>query len=141
MIYNDLKNNFLQLQGKVVLNVDDNEMNQLVLSKIFQNAGLKTIQAHNGTEAISKLLAGLKPDVILMDLEMPVMNGLQTSEFIRNEIDPTMPIIINSGFISMHQKLKLNCLGIFDFLEKPYNIKDIFTKILKVSIGLCKQTM
>ena len=132
MFNNDLKNAYPQLQDKVVLNVDDNEMNQIVLSKIMENAGITTIQAENGAEAIKKLHTGLKPDMILMDLEMPVMNGLQTSEFIRKQINATVPIIINSGFISVYQKMKLKSIGVYDFLEKPYTIKDVFSKLLKV---------
>jgi CheY-like chemotaxis protein len=131
MFHNTLRERYPQLQDKVVLNVDDNEMNQLVLGKIMKNVGIKTIVAVNGAEAIKKINAGLRPDVILMDLEMPIMNGLQASEYIKNKIDAQIPIIINSGFISAEQRYKLNCLDIYDFLEKPYNMHDIFSKISK----------
>src|SRR4051794_19741056 len=94
------KDAFPQLAEKVILNVDDNEMNQLVISKIMENAGIKTVPAPNGAEAIKKLNEGLRPDFILMDLEMPVMNGLQTSDFIKKNIDSHIPIIINSGAVS-----------------------------------------
>ena len=124
-----------ELHDKIVLNVDDNEMNQLVISKIMENAGMKTIAASNGAEAIKKLNEGLKPDFILMDLEMPVMNGLQTSECIKKNIDSHIPIIINSGAVSDIQKWKLKRLGINDFLEKPYSMNDIFSKLSKY-IGL-----
>jgi CheY-like chemotaxis protein len=117
----------------VVLNVDDDEMNQLVISKIMENAGMKTITVLNGAEAIQKLNEGLKPDFILMDLEMPVMNGLQAAECIKREIDSQIPIIINSGAVSDVQKWKLKRLGITDFLEKPYSMKDIFSKLSKFS--------
>ncbi|WP_018615420.1 response regulator [Segetibacter koreensis] len=120
-----------QLKNKVVLNVDDNEMNRIVLSKIMQSVGIKIIHAENGDEAIKKLLAGLKPDVILMDLEMPVMNGVQASEYIRGKIDSEIPIIINSGSVSAYQRFKLNRLNIGDFLEKPYSMNDIFSKLYK----------
>lgn len=130
MPLNDLKSLTIPLQDKIVLNVDDNEMNQLVLLKILQSAGLKIIPAENGAEAISKLEAGLKPDFILMDLEMPVMNGLQASEYIRTRHDPNIPIIINSAAVSAYNKYKLRKLGIQDFLEKPYNLHDIFSKLL-----------
>ena len=134
MAYNNYSNQYPQLQNKVILNVDDNEMNRLVLSKIMQNAGVKTIQAENGAEAVKKLHDGLKPHAILMDLEMPVMDGVQASEVIRKIMNTTIPIIINSGLVSPYQKLKLKCLGINDYLEKPYSIKDIFSKIVKASM-------
>lgn len=131
MLQNNFKNAYPQLMGKVVLNVDDNEMNQLVLSKIMQNAGIKTIPAENGAEAVRKLKGGLKPDVILMDLEMPVMNGVQASEFIRNKMDKDVPIIINSGSVSAYERFKLKGFGINDFLEKPYSMQDIYSKLSK----------
>lgn len=132
MLNNDYKTAYPQLQNKVVLNVDDNEMSQILLSRIMQNAGITTIQAENGAEAVKKMSEGLKPDLILMDLEMPVMNGVQTSEFIRKQIDAAVPIIINSATISVHEKFKLRRLGVYDFLEKPYTIKDVFSILTKV---------
>lgn len=131
MLHNNFKDAYQQLQGKVVLNVDDNEMNHLVLSKIMQNAAMKTVHAENGAEAVRKLKGGLKPDVILMDLEMPVMNGLHASEFIRKKIDGHIPIIINSGSVSAYHRSVLKRLGIHDFLEKPYSIHDIYFKLSK----------
>lgn len=131
MPQSNLNNAYPQLQDKVILNVDDNEMNQLVLTKIIENAGMKMIHAESGAEAVRKLKEGLKPDVILMDLEMPVMNGLQASEFIKNKIDSHIPIIINSGAVSAYQRFRLKRIGIHDFLEKPYSLIDIFSKITK----------
>lgn len=137
MLQRDISDDYSQLKDKVVLNVDDNEINQLVLAKIMQNAGVKMVQAKNGAEAVKKMTAGLRPFAILMDLEMPEMNGVQASEYIRKKIDATIPIIINSGFVSAYQKIKLTSLGINDYLEKPYNISDIFSKLLKYTANLC----
>lgn len=131
MTDNIYRHTYPELVEKVILNVDDNEMNQLVISKIMENAGIKTVTVSNGAEAIKKLNEGFKPDFILMDLEMPVMNGLQTSECIKKNINSHIPIIINSGAVSDIQKWKLKRLGINDFLEKPYSLNDIFTKLSK----------
>lgn len=128
---NVFKDTYPELFGKVILNVDDNEMNQLVISKIMENAGMKTVTVSNGAEAIEKLNDGFKPDFILMDLEMPVMNGLQTSECIKKTMNSQIPIIINSGSVSDLQKWRLNRLGINEFLEKPYSMNDIFAKLAK----------
>jgi two-component system sensor histidine kinase/response regulator len=119
------------LTQKVVLNVDDNELNQLVIGKILEKAGITSIPAANGAIAIEKLRNGLKPDGILMDLQMPVMDGMETSEYIRSNIDPSIPIIINSGLISFEEKISLYRLGIRDFLEKPYTEKDILSKLAR----------
>lgn len=131
MVQNNYREAFPELIEKIILNVDDSEMNQLVISKIMENAGIKTISVLNGSEAIKKLQEGLKPDLILMDLEMPVMNGVQASECIKKTMESDIPIIINSGFVSDIHKWKLEKLGITDFLEKPYSMHDIFTKLSK----------
>lgn len=129
MVDSNFYEQYPELKEKIILNVDDNEMNQLVISKIMNNAGITTIPAINGSIAIAKLNEGLIPDVILLDLEMPVLNGLQTAEIIRNEFDQQIPIIINSGSVSAFERWKLKKLGIKEFLEKPYSMKDIFSKI------------
>jgi len=127
----NFRNAYPDLSEKVVLSVDDNEMNQLVIQKIMENVGIKTVAVQNGADAIKMLTDGFKPDFILMDLEMPVMNGMQCSESIKNNINTQIPIIINSGTVSDHQKWKLRRLGINDFLEKPYSMHDIFDKLSK----------
>ena len=131
MSQDNSKDSLSRLKGKVVLNVDDNELNQLVISKIMENAGLKIINVSNGAEAVEKLTEGLNPDIVVLDLEMPVMNGVETAGFIRNKILSSVPIIINSGFVSTFDRWKLTRMGIKDFLEKPYSMKDIFSKLLK----------
>jgi CheY-like chemotaxis protein len=126
-----ISNLYPELHDKVILNVDDNEMNLLVISKLLEKAGIKTIAAKNGAAAIDKLKAGLKPDAILMDLQMPVMNGIEASEIIRKKIDSNIPIIINSGNVDDIERWKLRKMGIQEFLEKPYSLNDIFTKLKK----------
>lgn len=126
---NNYKEQFPQLNDKLILNVDDNDTNRLLISKLMENAGMKTVAVINGAEAIKKLNEGLKPDLILMDLDMPVLNGLQTSEWIRRNFSKSIPIIINSGDVSDLQKWKLSRLGITDYLHKPYSMQDIFSTL------------
>jgi CheY-like chemotaxis protein len=92
---------------------------------------MKTVAAKNGAAAVDKLMEGLKPDAILMDLQMPVMNGLEASKLIREKIDSQIPIIINSGNVEALERWKLKRMGISDFLEKPYTVEDIFAKLAK----------
>lgn len=125
----NFKETFPELVEKVVLNVDDNEMNQLVIKQILRNAGIETVSACNGTEAIEKLSEGLKPDFILMDLEMPVMNGIEAAEIIKSDLHSKVPIIINSGLITGIQKWHLKKIGITDYLQKPYSMDAIFSML------------
>jgi CheY-like chemotaxis protein len=122
---------YKELNEKVILNVDDDSMNQLVMEKILEGAGVKTICVKNGAAAVRKLMEGFRPDAILMDLQMPVMGGVEASQKIRLWIDANVPIIINSGDITESDKETLNSLGIHDFLEKPYNQVDILETLQK----------
>ena len=116
---------------KTVLCVDDNGLNQVVIEKILQTIGIKTVAVKNGASAVRKLMEGFRPDVILMDLQMPVMGGVEACELIRKWYGTSIPIIINSGCVDEADKEKLTQLGIEDFLEKPYNQSDIFGKLKK----------
>ncbi len=122
---------YKELNEKVILNVDDDSMNQLVIEKILETTGAKMVSVKNGAAAVRKLMEGFKPDAILMDLQMPVMGGVEACGIIRKWIDANVPIIINSGGIADSDKEKLNSFGIYDFLEKPYNKADIYEKLLK----------
>jgi CheY-like chemotaxis protein len=131
MLPSRFNSEYAALQSKVILNVDDNEMNVLVISKILEKFECVTVVARNGAEAVQALKDGLRPDAILMDLQMPVMTGLQATQIIKKEIDADIPIIINSGDIDAVQRWKLSRLGVKEFLEKPYSLKDIFSKLTK----------
>jgi len=113
---------------KTILNVDDNELNQLVISKILEKCGYKIVSAYNGAVAVQLLEQGLRPDTILMDLQMPEMNGIDASAIIRKSF-PAIPIVINSGMITDEEKRTLSRLGISDYLEKPYTQADILRKL------------
>lgn len=122
---------YKELNEKVILNVDDDAMNQLVIAKILEIGGMKTVAVQNGATAVRKLMEGFRPDAILMDLQMPVMGGIEASQKIKKFIDADIPIIINSGHITGSDKQLLHAIGINDFLEKPYNQMDILEKLYK----------
>ena len=127
----NLTQSYPELNKKVILNVDDDAMNQLVIEKILEVVGAQTVCVKNGAAAVRKMMEGFKPDAILMDIQMPVMGGIEACMIIRKWIDINVPIIINTGGIADSDREKLNSMGIFDFLEKPYNQADIFGKLMK----------
>lgn len=118
------------LKNTTVLNVDDSDFNQFIIQKILEGAGVNIITANNGAIAVTMLKEGLTPDVILMDLQMPVMNGTEASWIIKKEINAHIPIIINSGYVDGVERWKLKRIGVVDFLEKPYTRDDILSKIV-----------
>lgn len=72
----------MEREGKVVLVVDDNREVRAILRKVLAGAGYEVIEADGGAQAVAESLSH-QPDLILMDLEMPYMNGWQAAELIR----------------------------------------------------------
>jgi len=123
-------------KGKKVLIVDDNSINLLVLNRILKEANLTIVQAVNGKEAVDKFLES-KPgeySIILMDLLMPIMNGMEATKAIRASSHPdskTIPILAVSANTFDNKNKKLLDLGLQGYLLKPINVKDLMENINK----------
>ncbi|MCP4757682.1 MAG: response regulator [Proteobacteria bacterium] len=112
-------------RDNVVLVVEDNLITQELISKIFLNFGIAIHLAGNGQEGI-ELARCLKPDLVLMDVFMPVMNGLEAARQIRNDPGLTeVPIIALSAGALADQKANAQEAGMNDYLVKPININSL----------------
>ena len=116
--------------GKHVLLAEDNEMNQMIATAILTEAGLTVEIAGDGTEAIEKMKeapAGTY-DIILMDIQMPKMNGYEAAKQIRALEDPQkagIPIVaVTANAFEEDRKLALEA-GMNGHLAKPYDIPAI----------------
>ncbi len=113
--------------------VDDDQFLRKVLNRILTIGGHKVVsQASNGAEAISNYLQSEpKPEVILMDHRMPVMNGSEATKKLK-EINPNLVVI----FISADDTVKAEALssGAVAFLTKPIRSADLFS-ILETSVA------
>ena len=105
---------------KTILIAEDNDSNYLLLSKLI-NKSYNIIRAKNGLEAV-ELFPEIKPDLILMDIKMPVMNGLEATAKIR-ESDTQIPIIAITANAFEEDKQNALKVGCTRFLTKPINIK------------------
>ncbi len=116
---------------KVFIIDDDTDILKLY-SMHFELYGLRVVgTAENGIEALKKLKDSTpKPDVIVIDYHMPIINGIKTSEMIL-ELDETYKIIMISGDPSIKKKALSN--GIIDFFIKPHNIKKLCQRIKKIA--------
>lgn len=108
------------LVGTNVLIVEDNIVNQEVAKIQVQSLGANAIIRSNGEECLAYLKTEI-PDIILMDLQMPVMDGFMTSKAIKNNPDTALiPIVILSASVTREDKLKAQSLGITSYLTKPF---------------------
>jgi CheY-like chemotaxis protein len=111
-----------------ILLVEDNEMNTLLASAILQRTGAGITEAANGMEAID-LLKERTFDVVLMDLHLPVMNGFDTTRYIRENLKLDVPVIAITANVINGEESKCLEAGMNGFVSKPYTEKDLLEKI------------
>jgi PAS domain S-box-containing protein len=117
-----------------VLVVEDIALNQLLMKTILDDYGFERDIAENGKIAIEKLKTN-KYDIILMDLQMPEMNGFEATEYIRSTMKITIPIIALTADVTTVDLAKCRSVGMNDYIAKPVDERLLYTKI----IGLVKK--
>lgn len=113
-----------------ILLVDDIDSNRILLETFLHNQGFHTVQAKNGKQAI-EMYQKEKPDLIFMDIIMPVMNGIEATTQIRLDTHSNIPIIATTASVFEDEDKKLFESGFTDILIKPFQETEIFEKILK----------
>jgi signal transduction histidine kinase/DNA-binding response OmpR family regulator len=120
-----------------ILVVEDNTMNQFVVKQILSKWNACISIANNGKEAIEQLTKG-SFDIVLMDLQMPEMSGYDATSFIRSKnttvLNPAIPIIALTADAFAETKRKVLEAGMNDFITKPFNQEELFTKIVKQAL-------
>ena len=120
---------------RTILTVDDESTNRGLLLNLLFPLGFRLVEAENGQECIEKAVK-LKPDLILLDLRMPVLDGFSTTEQIRNmEELRDVPIIAVSASVFEATQQRAKAVGFNDFLFKPIQIEAI-TVLLQQYLGL-----
>lgn len=117
---------------KVVMIVDDSSTVRMVASRFLRKQGFEVIEAIDGIEALDHIKNGINPDIFLLDIEMPRMDGFELTEALR-KIEKTQftPIImITSRIAQKHREHALN-LGVDEYLGKPYEEKELLSLMKK----------
>ena len=112
-----------------VLVVEDIALNQLLLKTILDDYGFEHDFAENGIIAIKKLETNTY-DIILMDLLMPEMNGFEATEYIRDKMKSTIPIIALTADVTTVDLAKCQAVGMDDYIAKPLDEKLLYSKIV-----------
>jgi len=121
------------LEGKHILVAEDNKINFFVANKFLAGWGVIVTHAENGQLALEKL-EKQSFDLILMDLHMPVMDGIEATRIIRKSADPrinSIPIVALTAAIMSENHDKIEELNINDYVLKPFKPHDLFSRILK----------
>jgi len=125
-------NQFKTLIGKQVLVVDDNLTNQMVASQLLTRVGILVDIAGNGQEALVAL-QGKTYDAVLMDVMMPVMDGLEATRAIRQTLRLDLPIIALTANAMKGDREKCLEAGMDEYLTKPIEIERLYQTLEKLT--------
>lgn len=133
--------NYSNLEGTHVLLVEDNKVNQIIVANLLRKVGMDVTTADNGKEAL-EIFERQDFDLVLMDVQMPEMNGYQATAEIRRHSDTNkfkVPIIAltSSAFLTAKEKAKL--FGMNDHVGKPFSPEELLEKISHC-LEFCKTT-
>jgi len=115
-------------EGLSILIVDDNDFNQLLIESIFSDKNVKISCVSNGQEAL-EILNSQKFDIILMDIQMPVMDGIETTRKIRKELKLDVPIIALTANALKEDKEKYLNAGMDSYISKPFDQQELLRVI------------
>lgn len=115
-----------EFEKATILYVDDIDMNRTLFKEYFKNTNIKIIEAESGMEAL-KILDSQKPDMIVMDLIMPDMDGYKTTEALRkNKRNRDIPVVALTASSTLIDEEKIEKCGFNKFLTKPFTKKELF---------------
>lgn len=122
IIYEETKltDNF-NFDGKFILLVEDDFTNMLYLKNLLQNTNAMLYEAYNGKEAVDIISDDkIKLDLVLIDIKMPIMNGIEATRIIKS-IKPKLPIIVQTAYALPEEKMIALESGCNDYIAKPIN--------------------
>ena len=122
--------------------VEDNLINQKVVFHTLEKAGIISDIAGNGLEAIKKIKADGNYDFVIMDIQMPEMDGYETTRVIRSELNlKDLPIIAMTASALKGEKERCQAVGMNDYVPKPFTMDELFTKIRRYTSPAWKERL
>jgi two-component system cell cycle response regulator DivK len=118
---------------KTILYVEDNEMNRQIVRDLLKRTTYKLVEAYDGEAGVAKALE-VKPDLILMDIQLPKISGLDATRQLR--ADPATaatPIVTITSFALSGDEQKAKEAGATAYLAKPYSPRDLLALIRKLA--------
>ena len=115
--------------SKRILVVEDQEDNRQILRDLLSSAGFEMIEAENGQEALDAV-ARKRPDLILMDIQLPVMDGYEATRRIKADAAlKAIPVIVVTSYALSGDETKARAAGCDDYVTKPYSPRALLAKI------------
>jgi len=124
-----------------ILVVEDQEDNRQILRDLLGNAGYELTEAENGEEAIAAV-DRRRPDLILMDIQLPVMDGYEATRRIRTNPDlKSVPIIAVTSYALAGDEDKALAAGCDGYVTKPYSPRDLLAKVRTYLVSVASQVV
>ena len=116
---------------KTILIVEDNEKNMKLARDILQAKGYTTLEAVNGEEGV-RMAFEHKPDMVLMDIQLPDINGIEAFTRIRaNAGTAHVPVVAFTASVTVNDRSRIGDAGFDGFLSKPINLKEFVETVRK----------
>lgn len=111
--------------AKKILIVDDNDNNRLLMSDILQYRGYEILQAEDGGKGTS-MARELKPDLILLDIQMPGIDGFAAAKMLKSDpLTKDIKVIVATSFAMKGDREKIIALGVDDYIAKPIDTRQL----------------
>jgi len=114
-----------------VLVVDDEELVRCVTQELLGCMGYDAVAVTTGEEAVELVRGGLRPDLVLLDVVMPGMGGIEAFRKLR-ELVPGIPVLLSSGFTDTRAAAELMDEGLNGIITKPYRMESLSDRIKEV---------
>lgn len=120
------------MSGKTILYIEDNEFNRKIVRDLLKRTKYQLVEAHDGEAGVAKALE-IKPDLILMDIQLPKISGLDATRMLRAEAaTAATPIVAITSFALSGDDQKAKEAGATAYLAKPYSPFDLLKVIRKL---------
>ncbi|MEW6687711.1 MAG: response regulator [Pseudomonadota bacterium] len=120
------------MTAKTILYVEDNEMNRQIVRDLLKRTTYSLVEAHDGEAGVAKALE-IKPDLILMDIQLPKISGIEAMKQLRAQAaTAATPIIAITSFALSGDDQKAKEAGATAYLAKPYSPRDLIALIRKI---------
>ena len=120
------------MSGKTILYVEDNEMNRKIVRQLLKKTSYNLVEAHDGEAGVAKALE-IKPDLVLMDVQLPKLSGIDATRQLRAAPETAAtPILVITSFALSGDEEKAKAAGATGYLAKPYSPFDLLSRIRKI---------
>jgi len=117
------------MSAKTILYVEDNEMNRKIVRQLLKKTSYTLVEAHDGEAGVAKALE-IKPDLVLMDVQLPKLSGIDATRQLRAAPQTAAtPILVITSFALSGDEEKAKAAGATGYLAKPYSPFDLLNRI------------